>query len=238
MTSTTANTSPLRHRTRIATGITAGIVLAVALPLAASAHVHVTPEEAASNGSTRLDFSFSHGCDGSPTTALIITIPDEADGVTPIIDGAWTISAEEGDDGIPTQVTYTAVTPIADHYAASVGINVIFPESAKDAVVAFPILQQCADGSTDWSQIAEEGQTEDDLESPAPVVTVGAAAADEHGHADADADGDETDADVSGDHDEASASDTAAPVALWLSGGALAISIAALAVALVRRRKA
>ena len=120
-------------------------------------------------------------------------------------------------------------------------MNVIFPESAKDAVVAFPILQQCADGSTDWSQIAEEGQTEDDLESPAPVVTVGAAAADEHGHAGADADGD-------GD-----ATRTPTPAATtmrhrratplhrsrcWLSGGALAISIAALAVALVRRRKA
>ena len=49
---------------------------ALGAPLAASAHVHVNPGTASAGGTETLTFSFSHGCDGSPTTALAIDIPD------------------------------------------------------------------------------------------------------------------------------------------------------------------
>lgn len=226
-----------RRSARILTGVLAGAVLAVAAPLAASAHVHVSPEESAAGSTTRLDFSFSHGCDDSPTTAVVFTIPEGVDGVTPVLDGAWTITRELGDDGIPTQITYTAATPVESGVAATLGLDVIFASSAADTSVAFPVLQKCVVGETDWADVATEGQTEDDLEAPAPVVAVGAVSTDTgHGHEDADADAAE-DGTHDDEHADAAAADGADPVARWLSGGALVAALAALGVAIFGRRR-
>lgn len=225
--------TPARRRVRTLTGVTAGAALALALPLAASAHVHVTPEEVAANGSTRIDFSFSHGCDGSPTTALVVDIPAEAQGATPVVDGAWTITTEAGESGIPTRITYTAVTPVPDAYAASAGMNVIFPGSAEGESFAFPVTQQCEAGEAAWVEIAEDGQDPHDLEYPAPVVVVGAAADAEHGGHASGEHGDETAADA---ENAAAAAPAADPLPVWLSAGALVVAAAALVLAIARRR--
>lgn len=235
-------TASSRRRARLTLGgLTLGAALALAAPLAASAHVHVTPEEASANASSRLTFSFSHGCDGSPTTALAVQIPDGVDGVTPVLDGAWTIERELGDDGIPTRVVYTAAAPVEDGVSASVSMDVIFASSAADSDVAFPVLQTCATGETDWAQIAEEGQDPHDLDAPAPVVAVGeVAATDDDGHGSGDGHASEaphdSDADGDGTHAEAAGSDAGDPVARWLAGGALVAAVAALGVTLLRRR--
>jgi len=227
---------PAHRRARLAVG---GVALAgalvIAAPLAASGHVHVTPEAASASASTRLAFSFSHGCDGSPTTSLTIDIPGGVDGVTPVVDGAWTISREIGDDGIATQVTYTAVNPVEDGLSAAVALDVIFASSAANTDVAFPVVQRCATGQTDWIEIADEGESADDLEAPAPVVAVGSVAeGDGHSHGSEEG----TDEHAEGDaHEEAGATAEADPVARWLSAGALAAALAALVVTLLRRRR-
>ncbi|MDD7929184.1 DUF1775 domain-containing protein [Microbacterium sp. NM3R9] len=225
--------TPARRRVRTLAGVTAGAALALALPLAASAHVHVTPEEVAANGSTRIDFAFSHGCDGSPTTALVVDIPAEAQGATPVVDGAWTITTEAGESGIPTRITYTAVTPVPDAYAASAGMNVIFPGSAEGESFAFPVTQQCEAGEAAWVEIAEDGQDPHDLEYPAPVVVVGAAADTEHGGHASGEHGDDTAADA---ENAAAAAPAADPLPVWLSAGALVVAAAALVLAIARRR--
>jgi uncharacterized protein YcnI len=229
----TIHTTPSRRRRRLTVaGITLGAAFVVAAPLAASAHIHVSPEDAAAAATSRLAFSFSHGCDGAATTALVVTVPDGVDGVTPVFDAGWTVARELGADGIPTQVTYTAASPVDDGLSASVAMDVIFSSSVADTDVAFPILQQCVTGETDWSQVAEAGEDAHDLESPAPVVAVGAAVEEGDGHGSAGEEGHEP-----GDT-AAPASNEADPVARWLSGGALAAAVAALVVALVRRRRA
>lgn len=227
-------------RSRVVAGVVAGVALVLAAPLAASAHVHVSPEESAAGATTRLGFSFSHGCDDSPTTAVVLTIPDGVDGVTPVLDGAWHITRTVGDDGIATQVTYTAVTPVESGVSASVSLDVIFASSAENTTVAFPVLQQCVVGETDWAEVAEDGQDAHDLASPAPVVTVGAiASAADHGHSDTDADdtGD-TDATADAAHADTETTSEADPVARWLSGGALVAALAALGVTVFGRRRA
>lgn len=244
MTTTSARRARPSARTLTIAGVVAGAALVLAAPLAASAHIHVNPEDSAAGATTRLGFSFSHGCDDSPTKALVFTIPEGVDGVTPVLDGAWTITRELGSDGIPTQVTYTAVTPLDSGIAATVSLDVIFASSAANTSVAFPVLQQCVTGQTDWSEVVAEGQTEDDLEAPAPVVAVGAVTSDAgHGHGHADDDGDAAtpgDSDAHDDgHGDAAGTSTAEadPVARWLSGGALVAALAALGVALVGRRR-
>ncbi len=227
-------TAPSRRRARLtAGGIALGAALVVAAPLAASAHIHVSPEDAPAGASTRLEFSTSHGCDDSPTTALVFDIPEGVDGVTPVLDGAWTISRELADDGVATQVTFTAVTPVESGVSATVAMDIIFASSVADTSVSFPVLQQCEEGENSWSQIAEDGQDPEELESPAPVVTVGAVdeTTDEHGDHEATESATDANADAAGDTVEAD------PVARWLSAGALVAALAALGVTLLRRRR-
>jgi len=225
-----------RRRTRTIAGVIAGAALVLAAPLAASAHVHVTPDESAAGSTTRLAFSFSHGCDDSPTTSVTITMPQGIDGVKPVLDGAWKISRELNTDGVPTSVTFTALAPVESGVAASVALDVIFASSAANTSVAFPVLQSCVVGSTDWSQVAAPGQTEDDLASPAPVVSVGAVTSDtgdDHGaagHTD-------SDGDAHGSTNAAAPIAEADPVARWLGAGALVAALAALVVSLLRRRR-
>lgn len=229
---TTSSPVPIRRRrVRLAAGLVAGAVLAVGAPLAAAAHVHVSPGESPAGTSTRLAFTFSHGCEGSPTTALRFDLPEGIDAVTPVLDGAWTIAREVGDDGIATRITYNAAQPVEDGVSATVAMDVIFASDAADTEVAFPVVQECAEGETGWVEVADEGQDPHDLEAPAPVVAVGAVAAagddhDDHGD------------DHAGDHGDAddSAAAAADPVARWLAAGGLVAGLAALGVALFRRR--
>lgn len=230
--------SPRLRRTALI-GSAAGVALALGVPLAASAHVHVDPGTVSAGSTETLTFAFSHGCDGSPTTALVIDIPDGVGNVTPVVQGGWTIAREAGDDGVPTRVTFTAGSPIEDHLKATVSMDVLFDETAAESTLAFPVVQQCAEGETAWTEVAEEGQNEDDLEAPAPVVVVGEVAAEGDGHGHSDAAADDHSADSAGEAAD-SAGDAAStagdPVARWLAAGGLVAGVAALAVVLVRGR--
>ena len=218
--------SPLSRSRRIAIGATAGLALALGAPLAASAHVHVNPGTASAGGTETLAFSFSHGCDGSPTTTVAIDIPEGVGNVTPAVQGGWSITRELG-------------TPVEDGLKATVSMDVLFTEDAAGTTLAFPVTQTCAEGETAWTQIAEDGEDPHDLDAPAPLVEVGAVA-DDTGHDAA------ASTEHAGDEDATAAAETpdaasvsSDPVARWLAAGGLAAGLAALAIVLVRgRRKA
>ena len=227
---TTSSPARRPRSRRLVIGAVAGVALAVGVPLAASA-----------GGTETLTFSFSHGCDGSPTTALAIDIPEGVGNVTPIVQGGWTIAREAGADGVPTRVVFTAGTPVEDHLKATVSMDVLFDESAAGTAIPFPVTQTCVTGETAWTQIAEEGQDPHDLDAPAPVVEVGPVADDaaSHGHdttgsAADEAEASDAEAQASGTTD--SAANDADPVARWLAAGGLVAGIAALVVVLVRGR--
>jgi uncharacterized protein YcnI len=229
---TTITRSPRRALTLGAVALGTGLTLALGAPLAASAHVHVDPETAAAGATETITFSFAHGCDGSPTTALAIDIPDGVANATPVVQGGWTITRELGTNGVPTRVVYTPDTPVEDGLKASVAMDVLFAESAADSALAFPVTQTCAVGETAWTQIAADDQDPEELDAPAPVVTVGAVADAEDGHHGGGAD-------AADDHEAAAAAsgDPADPVARWLAAGGLVAGIAALIVVLVRGRR-
>lgn len=148
--------------------LAAGLVLA---PAAAFAHVSVDPSgEAAPGSETTLTFGVNHGCDGSPTTAVAVSMPEGLSGVHPIADANWTIETERGGDaGRVSTVTYTATTPLPHDIRGEVKMLVGFADDASGPL-AFPVEQTCEDGSTSWSQVASAGEDPHDLESPAPVL--------------------------------------------------------------------
>jgi poly-gamma-glutamate synthesis protein (capsule biosynthesis protein) len=81
--------------------------------------VHVTPDESAAGTSKRLGFSVRHGCDDSPTTSVVITIPEGGVGVTPVGAGA------DLDDAL-----HPAVLQIAGQSVAVLAGSQIIPTGA------------------------------------------------------------------------------------------------------------
>ncbi|HEX6366002.1 MAG TPA: YcnI family protein [Agromyces sp.] len=229
----------MRHARLTIAGLAGGALLALAVPSVAHAHVSVTPSSTAAGSSSVLTFAFSHGCDGSPTTALTFDIPESIESVSPTMHPGWTI--EKVADGDRTaQVVYTAVTPVEDGFRDTVELSVRLPEDAAGETLAFPVLQTCATGETDWNEVAEEGEVEP--ESPAPTILVTEATGDEHGHGTAEPAGSATD--EHSDHDATEVSDAAATtssddtIARVLAIGGLAVGVVGIVLALSARRGA
>ena len=218
----------IRTTTIAATALAGGVLLALGAPLAATAHVGVTPSSTAAGSSTVLTFAFSHGCAESPTTQLTFDIPESIASVSPTLNPNYTI--EKIVDGDRTaQVVYTAITPVEDGYRDTIELSLRLPEDAEGETLAFPVLQTCAEGENDWSGVAEEGEAEP--ESPAPTIVVTAATGDEHGTATT----------VSDEHVE-SASDVAATtsedtVARVLGIGGLVVGAVGVVLATTARRR-
>ena len=171
--------------------IGAGALLALGGPLAASAHVMVEPSSTAAGSYSVLTFAFSHGCDGSPTSAVAITMPDGIGSVAPTINPGWDVSvetdrADTSENPTVSQVVYTAKAPVADGLRDTLAVSVKLPDDAAGQTLAFPVVQTCLDGETDWVDL-QSGDAEPDY--PAPVIMVTeAVAGGGHGHGDATAD--------------------------------------------------
>ena len=68
-------------------------------------------------------------------------------------------------------MTYTAVTPVPTDLRGAVSMGVGLDENTPDTL-AFPVVQECVEGSTEWTQLAENGEDPHSLDAPAPVVSV------------------------------------------------------------------
>jgi uncharacterized protein YcnI len=145
----------------------AGLTLALAAPLAASAHVALASATSTAPGTVSvITFSLGHACDGSPTTAVAIDLPAPMSGVVPTAKAGWQIATETDVDG--TTVTYTAETPLADGIRDTFDVQAYLPEDATELVM--PAMQTCVEGGYAW-----DGS---DADHPAPTLALddGAAA--------------------------------------------------------------
>lgn len=173
-------------KAKLATFAVAGML---AVPAMAAAHVTVAPTEAPSDSYAQLNFSVPHGCEGSPTTRIAVQIPESVPSVTPQRNPFWDLKVKEGPkdpvelhgeevtSGV-SEVIWTAREPLPDHQLDVLGMSVKLP-AAEGETLAFPVIQTCEQGSTRWVQIPAEGESEHDLDSPAPLVTLTAGS--EHG---------------------------------------------------------
>ena len=223
--------------------VTAGAVglLLTAGMSSASAHVHVSPESAEAGANTLLTFEAAHGCSGSPTTSITVTLPDQVTDAVPTAHAGWSISkvTEEFEEpkvlengtavgSRTSQVVFTADEPLPDGVRDTFSLSVRIPDAAGETL-AFPVLQSCVEGKTDWSQVSTEGQSADDLELPAPViaVTAGGTGSDGHGSGDSEVQDVAEEGEVE-----------AAAVAGYAGLGAGVLGLILGAVALYRTRKA
>jgi uncharacterized protein YcnI len=217
-------------------------LLALSAPLAASAHVEVDPSSTAAGSYSLLTFSLGHGCDGSATTGITIDIPESITSVTPTVNPGWDINKvavdvadapDDSDDETTatrvSQVSYTAQAPLADGLRTTFVLSLQIPEDAAVGdTLAFPVLQSCEVGETDWSEAIVEGEAEPN--HPAPSLTVTEATADSgHGHGATEAAAD--------DHATTETAGTDDVIARVLGIGGLVVGAVGLVVAVASRRK-
>lgn len=197
MNTTTQTTRTRRAIRAVAPAAVAGGLLLAAAG-AASAHVGIDPTSTAAGSSTLLTMSVPHGCNGSPTTKVAISLPSEITDATPTVNPNWTLDKvtekldapqKTADGATITQrtsaIVYTAKTPLDAHQRDAFVLSLKLPADAAGKSLYFPTLQTCEQGQTDWKEMPAAGADHDSVKLPAPSVTVTAAkaAGDHAGHA-------------------------------------------------------
>jgi hypothetical protein len=154
-----------------------------AAPLA-HAHITVAPASAPAGAYQTLVFKVGHGCDGSATTAITVSLPE---GVTakPMPKPGWTLDLVEGKLATPLQAHGKTITravreitwrggPLPDAYYDEFTVQAKLPDAPGR--YAFKVGQQCEKGRVDWADVVPGSKT------PAPVLEVVPAAMPPHHH--------------------------------------------------------
>ena len=145
------------------------IVIAAAALLAASAHAHITLEQktATAGSYQKLTFRVGHGCAGSATREITVTLPEGVKGAKPMPKQGWQIKTT------PDSVTWSG-GPLPDEYYDEFVMQVKLP--ADTGTRYFKVMQACVKGSAAWDETTPGGK------NPAPVLEIQPAAAGEHAH--------------------------------------------------------
>lgn len=170
---------------RIAISVFAVALIALASLTPVSAHVGVNADTTAAGNTAIVTFGFGHGCGDSPTTALVIQIPEHFQSATPVFAPGWSIEVENEELDEPVSgshgeeitertstITFTADEPIENKIYAMVSIRLTLPGDAAGQDIYFPVIQECEEDETGWIEIPQDGEDAHSLESPAPSFTV------------------------------------------------------------------
>ena len=193
---------------------------AISLVALASAHVGTDPRTVQAGSGATVGFRVGHGCDGSPTNLVRLQIPEGVVGVRPQQKPGWEISIVKGpitpyeshgttiSEGVK-EITWSGGS-LPDAEFDTFTIRATFPDTPGETLY-FPVVQECDEGEHAWIEIPAEGQSGDDLDSPAPAIEVVAPEGDADGHGSG---GDDTGAEEAAATDDNDSSSTVAWLAL------------------------
>ena len=171
--------------------LSAAMALVASVSLA-SAHVTAYPNEAIAGGYFQTAFNVTHGCEGSPTVALSIKLPEGVVSVKPQMKAGWTIEITKRKLATPVQMhgktideTVDRVTwrggPVPDNLFDTFGLMMKLPDTPGKSLY-FPVTQTCEKGETQWTDIPA-AQNAKETRTPAPAIRLKARASDTGGHA-------------------------------------------------------
>jgi periplasmic copper chaperone A len=155
----------------------------LAAPQTVAAHVTLESQEAASNASYKAVLRVGHGCEGSPTTAIRVQIPEGVIAVKPMPKAGWQVDTVKDEYERPydyfgseltegvRQIAWTGGELRDDFYDEFVFVGRL-AEFEPGTVLSFPTVQECTDGVHRWIEIPAPGQDPDELEEPAPQLTI------------------------------------------------------------------
>jgi periplasmic copper chaperone A len=141
--------NPARRTPRRA-ALAVAVTVLVLLPAApAAAHVSVDRVEPGDDGTSAVTFVFDHGCDGAPTDAVQVSMPDGVEALAAVAPDGWTV------DVTADQVRWEG-EPIEDGEVTELTVDVQMVGTAGRSFV-FPAVQECTSGSYDWADTDPSG---------------------------------------------------------------------------------
>ena len=160
-------------------------VCAACTAASAFAHVSLNEPAALANNGYRAVFNVGHGCDGSPTKAIRVSIPAGFRGAKPLPKPGWVLNVQVGKLDKPytshgqamtqdvTEITWTAAARenfLPDSYFD----EFVLRGSLSDAAgpMWFKVLQTCENGAVDWAQVPASGTSTKGLKTPAALLEV------------------------------------------------------------------
>jgi uncharacterized protein YcnI len=157
----------------------------------AGAHATLETAKAPAGASYKAIIRIGHGCDGSPTAAIRVQIPEGVIAVKPMPKPGWQLATTLGDyknayDYYGTEMT-KGVTEVAwsggslpDDFYDEFIFRGMLTDFEPGTVLHFPVVQECAEGVHRWIEIPKPGEDPDSYEEPAPSLTILEAAPGEH----------------------------------------------------------
>jgi uncharacterized protein YcnI len=149
----------------------------------AGAHVTLEVSEAPVSSTYKAVLRVGHGCEGSPTVAIRVRIPDGVIAVKPMPKPGWELTTEV--EPYPEPVKYYEDTltegvreiawtggKLPDEWYDEFVFRARLPDQGEGTTLYFPLVQECEQGIHRWIEIPAEGRTADDYEEPAPGVTL------------------------------------------------------------------
>jgi uncharacterized protein YcnI len=149
------------------------------------AHVVLEDQAALAGRSYKAVLKVGHGCEGSPTTAIRVTIPAGFMGAKPMPKAGWKLDVKTDKLAVPyesygkkitedvSEITWTATSKdsyLPDGYYDEFVLRGGLPK--KEGVMWFKVLQSCEKGVNDWSQIPAAGVDAHSLKSPAALLEI------------------------------------------------------------------
>ncbi|WP_251857734.1 YcnI family protein [Herbiconiux sp. L3-i23] len=193
MTHRTASRTTSRTSVRTAAiGVLAALALAIAAPLAANAHVTVSPSEAAAGSYALLTFRVPNESDTAGTVSVAVDLPTDTPFASVSVEPVpgWSAVVERSTLDEPVDQNGTEVTEAATRvvWTADAGVQVAPGQFQRFALsvgpvpeaetIVLPATQTYSDG-----EVVEWNATDEGADYPAPVIAVTAASADDsHSH--------------------------------------------------------
>ncbi len=157
---------------------------AIASAGGAQAHVALQDGAAAAGAGYRATFKVGHGCDGSATTGIAVTIPTGFTGAQPMPKAGWTVRVVSGKleqpyeshgkkfaDGV-LEIHWTANTPENALPSDFYDEFVLHGTPGKPGALWFKVVQTCTQGSNAWVDIPASGTSTKGMKTPAALLEV------------------------------------------------------------------
>jgi uncharacterized protein YcnI len=161
-------------------------LLVVSLTLVATpalAHVTLEQREAPVGAAYKIVLRVPHGCDGSATVKLRVTIPEGVISVKPMVKPGWTLDVKRGAYARPysfmhgakftegvREITWSGGNLPDAYYDEFVVSAFIAGELTPGGTLYFPVVQECEKGVHNWVEVPAADKPADKLGDPAPGV--------------------------------------------------------------------
>jgi periplasmic copper chaperone A len=162
--------------------IPCGLLLAAAMTAAATpvfAHATLEVQQAPADTYYKATMRIGHGCEGSPTLVVKISLPPEVSAVKPMPKPGWELKIVKAKLDKPfrdshgrevtervSEVHWTGGRLLDEHYD-EFALQVRLPDT-PGATLYFPTVQECERGVHRWIEIPAPGKTRSDYKEPAP----------------------------------------------------------------------